>query len=61
VQAHGRIELTAQLPREDEDAKAGLRRCTLEEREALAQQPFVKDFNQIFGSDVIDARIREST
>lgn len=60
VQAHGRIEITAQLPREDEDAKAGLRRCSLDEREALAQQPIVKDFNQIFGSDVIDARIRES-
>lgn len=60
VQPRGRIEITAQLPREDEDAKAGLRRCTLEEREALAQQPIVKDFNQIFGSNIIDARIRES-
>lgn len=60
VQSRGRVEITAHMPLVDEDTKAGLRRCTLEEREALAKQPIVEAFSQIFGSDIIDARIRES-
>ena len=60
VQSRGRVEITAHMPLVDEDTKAGLRRCTLEEREALAKQPIVETFSQIFGSDIIDARIRES-
>lgn len=60
VLSRGKLEITAHMPLAEEDSRSGLRRSTHEERDKLAQLPLIKQFNEIFDSQIIDARLREN-
>jgi DNA polymerase III gamma/tau subunit len=53
----GNIVIDRWNPAGSEELKPGLRQVSLEEMEKLAEDPFVKLFNERMGTTVIDARI----
>ncbi|NMA20322.1 MAG: DNA polymerase III subunit gamma/tau [Lentisphaerae bacterium] len=53
----GNIVIDRWNPAGNEELKPGLRQVSLEEMEKLAEDPFVKLFNERMGTTVIDARI----
>ncbi len=53
----GNLVIDRWNPADSEEFKPGLRQVTLQEMEKLAEDPFVKLFNQRMGTTIIDARI----